>query len=633
MSLTDSLALRAALRLAGAVLTVAAVSGCDWMEPVTSLFSRSGAKLASSLEKNRTVMYRTQVNAVIPVVGADGKAAAKTVDLAMKVSSRTGAEISGGWIVLENEITEGQYMINGQPTPVQLAGRRITAKISELRGVSQWQGLTFPVGVELLEIGVPKGRVQPGEKWKIEATRVLLHREERIAFSKFYTYQGDGTFEKNSCHKLAVSIPATTVALGDGSHLQFSGSGEVWIAKKDGLIRKATEIIEGTLPAGRFAQAVSLYDAAVAPADLPSPLAAAAPPSAAVAQKPAVSATGVGPAPAPSATSAASPRAAEPAPAAKAPARESPAGATQPAESTTERLVYVSNATGKREVWSVRPDGADKRCLTGYDHPHWGPAFDPAGEFMAAVSHRPDGVNVWCFDFKTGGATPLTQFSETDDIRLQWGRGGEKVVFMRAGTLWSVHRDSFNLQSHRFAGDVIDFSANHKVREVAVVVNELNRNVIFMLDIFGGAVRELCEGEMPSWSPDCSKIAFRNGNSLNVIHTDASKQWRVLERRIGNNPIMWEPSGKNLILTTLEGESPDVIMIEVGEGETKMGASVNNVTSRGGEGCAISSDGKRVAYLLYGDLWITHIDKNVHVRLTADGTTQRPIWWGMHHVE
>src|SRR5204863_3701697 len=106
-----------------------------------------------------------------------------------------------------------------------------------------------------------------------------------------------------------------------------------------------------------------------------------------------------------------------------------------------ERIVFVSRGTAKREVWTVAPDGTGKRCLTPFAFEHWSPSLDPDGRMLACASRRATGVNLWLIDLTGGKGDAVTAFGEKDEVDAAWCAGGQRLVFLKGGKLWAVHRD------------------------------------------------------------------------------------------------------------------------------------------------------------------------------------------------
>lgn len=595
--------------LAATFLFAVPLSGC---EKVKGMIGRGGANLSRTPVAGESLSYRSLIEAPAPDGGAGTR-------IELTLSCKTLKDEGDGWSAMEGEVGTGRYEVNGAPRQVPIAGQKATFKYNALRKVSGWRGPDFPTALELLDLAPPKGRVKKGEAWKTEARRTLINLQEEVEFARHFVLEGESPVGSEPAWRMSVRVPPVkkTLAAG-GALLEFSGSGEIWVAKKDGRLLKATELLEGKVtdeksgkPAARFAQAMTLVDAATGPAVIP-PLAVppAAPP--AVAAAPAAAA---GAAPALSAPSATGTKAA---------AAPAPAGATA-------RLSFVSRATGRREVWSVLPDGSAKRCLTPLEHEHWNHAPDPDGRMLAVVSARPDGVNVWSMNLVTGDRVPLTQFAERDPIATGWASGGgsgsPKLVFARAGKLWAINRDGFNLVSHPLGGKVVGMATAPATSLVAVVINELNQNKLFTVDILSGVIHELFEGEAPAFSPDGQRLAYRTSDALFVMNSDGSGNTQIMKGRFSEGPIFWHPKGGKLGVTQAVAGSHDVYVLDASPNPAPA-----RVTKQGGSGVAFSPAGDRVAYLRHGDLWLASLDGATHSQLTADGSTEEPVWWAVQHV-
>lgn len=612
-------------------LALLALAGCD---RVSALIGRSGASLEAPLKSGQESSWRVLVesSAPAPSAGTGAKAGTITARIDLKLRTKLGAEEADGWLQLDGEVLEGRYEVDQQARGTQLVGQKMTGKINGGRRLSRWQGPAFPSGLELLEIAPPKGRVKKGEQWKVEIHRQLLQQQQDVVFDKFYTYQGEASLDAEPCDRLSVSIAATKRLLSTGTQVEFTGNGETWVSRKDGRVLKATEVLEGQVSddkvpgsAGRFAQAITLMDDALAPAMMPSlietsvarPAAPPTPAGATAAPGAAAPAQAPSPKPPVNAPPTATPSAA--------PAADRKAGAALAVTGTGtgDRLIFVSHATGKPEVWSVAPGGEDKRCVTGFEYAHWAPAMEPDGRSMACVVRRPSGVNLASVSLVSGDEAQLTEFGERDDLIPGWSLGGQRLVFLKSGKLWSIHHDGDNLQSFALTGNAISFAATAANGTIAVVTNELNLDKIFTVDVMSGAIRELFEGDEPSWSPDGSRLAYRSGETVNTSNADGSGPRLVMKGLTQDGPLLWDPAGKRLACTIQTGTEANVALIDDSTTTT-----VTRVTSRGGTAAAFSPAGDRIAYLLNGDVWIATTDGNVQTRVTADGASELPVWWG-----
>jgi len=662
-------------RLSGALLLLVGVvfSGCDKLSAgLSGLFSRGGTQLVLTLVENQESTYQVMVDSSVPSFSRSGPGSALAT-LKLKVRTRmVGAKDSDG-ILVQGDVLEGVMTVDGKQTASQLAGQKITYRMSQLRRQSQWAGvgLGIPVGLELFDMGVPNGRIKAGETWKVESDRNLLQLQDGIRVNRNFTIRGEETYAGQACYVVATTIPVSVKKLSSGLSVEVSGRGETWISRKDGRILRVTEALQGAVRNEKqgnqpvpFSQNIEVNEMTVASA-VPAPAPKAAP-SAAVPAKPAVPAPLTSapsalpaplspavavvpavpapiPSPAPAAVPASQPVtatvASAPVPvavAAKAPVpvpaaaarKEQEKGVTVPADSGVERLVFVSTSTGKKEVWSMAVDGTDKRCLTGYAYDNWAPDFDQEGKIMACTSRRANGVNLWFIDVEAGAATPVTDFSENEDLKSGWSEGGTKVVFQKKSKLWAVSRDGFNLQSFDIDGPVVSFDATPDSTQILVVVSVLNQKKIQAVDVNSGMVRDLFEGDMPAWAPKAEKIAFRNLETVNISRADGTGAKEIYKGKILNSPLIWEPGGRKVACTVQEGENGKPMVIIIDEASS----TATKVTKLGGYAQAFSPSGDRIAYLLNGDLWLAKVDGSAHIQMTSDGATTGPIRWERHNV-
>ena len=583
-----------------------------------------GANLTDSgLKQGRDLPYAAVIQAQIPVLS---ETANTTMNARLEVTSRVrvGQVESAEWARVEAEVTGARYDVDGKPYPVSLVGNKLSFKCASLRRISAWPSLFMPIGLELLEISLPHAKVRKGESWKGDGHRLLLQQGDDLKFVKEFRYTGDTTEAGEACYRVSVTIAPTTATLPTGALLDFVGSGEVLISKKDGRVVKATEVLEGTIrndklsrEPGRFVHAMALASGTVIPG---VPAASGA--------KPSVPA--VGAAPIASATTVSVSAVATPPHATLAAVLSMSATALQPgldaAAFLRERIIYVSRSTGKRQVWSVSPDGTDKRCLTGHAFEHWMGAPDPSGRVLACVSRRAAGVNIWAYALERGIGEPLTSFSENEDVKAGWSKEGRRLIFLKGGRLWSIHLEGYDMQNYGVEGTVKDFCSVPVSQQIIAVQNVLNQNLLVSIDVISAVSRELFEGDLPALSADGTKLAYRNGDYLFASNSDGTLNKQVSKVNIADAPIFWSPDGSRLAMTIIGDGDENVSLLDVAAG------TVKPVTTRGGSVVGFSPGGDRIAYILNGDLWIASTDGSAHTLIVPDGSTEGPVFWGKTYV-
>ncbi|MEK7766255.1 MAG: DPP IV N-terminal domain-containing protein, partial [bacterium] len=111
-------------------------------------------------------------------------------------------------------------------------------------------------------------------------------------------------------------------------------------------------------------------------------------------------------------------------------------------------------------------------------------------------------------------------------------------------------------------------------------------------------------------------------------HRDGSAPTMLAKTIVADGPLVWDSAGTRIAFTGRIADVENVMTIEAAGG----GRPPIAVTTRGGVAQCFSPDGKRIAYLFQGDLWLATLDGATFTRLTEDGTVQAPIWWGNHYV-
>ena len=181
--------------------------------------------------------------------------------------------------------------------------------------------------------------------------------------------------------------------------------------------------------------------------------------------------------------------------------------------------------TFKTHIFTMPPDGKNKKQLTSGQTGYWMPAFSPDGKQIAYVSRLPIEMNIHVMNVDGTNQHQIT--STGINMAPSWSPDGTKIAF--------AHMDP--------GGRVLDiWLMNAGGTEKEVLTFSLNHNV---------------DNNVPTWSPDGQKIAFtsnRNGgryqlwtvnlsdstlNQLTTAYFDSvTGQW--IEQKVP----AWSPDGK-----------------------------------------------------------------------------------------
>ncbi len=111
-----------------------------------------------------------------------------------------------------------------------------------------------------------------------------------------------------------------------------------------------------------------------------------------------------------------------------------------PASSANQaKLVWVTNRSGKFEIWTRLPDGSDKPAVTNAEFPRAGflcnPALSPDGERIAYVGPGSGtggaGSRIWISLVNGGPPVQLTNTADPREYGGSWSPDGSQFVYLR----------------------------------------------------------------------------------------------------------------------------------------------------------------------------------------------------------
>ncbi|MCA1817404.1 MAG: winged helix-turn-helix domain-containing protein [Acidobacteria bacterium] len=174
-------------------------------------------------------------------------------------------------------------------------------------------------------------------------------------------------------------------------------------------------------------------------------------------------------------------------------------------------LVYASAASGRDDLWLMRPDGAQQRQLTANAASNAAPAVSPDGRYVVFVSNRTGRFQVWRMNADGGDQVQLTDGAAKNYPAVS--PDGRWVFYNTVDdwNLWKVSVDGgepVRLTDYVAARPAV--SPDGAV--IACVGREGGRRTLLFVPIAGGAPsRKLTFGELPSrlqWTPDGGAVLY-----------------------------------------------------------------------------------------------------------------------------
>ncbi len=114
------------------------------------------------------------------------------------------------------------------------------------------------------------------------------------------------------------------------------------------------------------------------------------------------------------------------------------------------KIVYASNAGGKRDIWTMKPDGGDARQITKDKFSNFNPLVTADGKYIVYESDRSGKPNIWCISVDGGEPFQITdgagEFQPTvtpDNQSIVYAARGLWKVPLNGGAAVQIERGDF----------------------------------------------------------------------------------------------------------------------------------------------------------------------------------------------
>ncbi len=298
---------------------------------------------------------------------------------------------------------------------------------------------------------------------------------------------------------------------------------------------------------------------------------------------------------------------AAPTPLAPSPGQPTFAAATDPASG---HIAFVSNRDGNSEIYVMNADGTGLTRLTNDPGSDVSPAWSPDGSRIAFASDRSGNTDIYVMNADGTGVTRLTTTPTS-----AWS----------AQPAWCGHRIAF--ASDQYLAPFTD----------VYVMNDDGTGVTRL------TIDNATSDEFPTWSPDCSRIAFSldpdaSDAAIGIMNADGTRAGGLITGPGRNRYPAWSPDGTRLAFTSNrdDGFSWEVYVVEFGGQATRL--TVGGKDYHSYYPPAWSPDGAQIAVQFHTQqsgalsdaMYVMNADGS-GVTLLADSTpfTNRPAWTGV----
>ena len=322
--------------------------------------------------------------------------------------------------------------------------------------------------------------------------------------------------------------------------------------------------------------------------------------------------------------------------------------------------------TYRGDLYTVPSGGGDATRLTYHDAHDYMATWSADGRYIAFASNRYGNFDVFLMPAGGGDATRLTYHS-ADELPYAFGAGDSTVIFGGQRQDAAAHRqyptgsqpelytvpttggrvdqlltvpaeyarlspDGKTLLYHDKKGGENEYRKHH--------VSAITRD-IWAYDLATGTHRRLtdnaAEDRQPVFTADGSGFYFlsERGGNFNVYKRSLAGGAEEQLTELGPHPVRFLSHGGDLLsfgyagelYTLRSGAKPQSVAVNI---VTQAGSNPDGFISVDGdiEEMAVSPDGKEIAFVARGEVFVTSVDESFTKRITTTPERERFVGWG-----
>lgn len=235
------------------------------------------------------------------------------------------------------------------------------------------------------------------------------------------------------------------------------------------------------------------------------------------------------------------------------------------------RIVFVSDRTGHKEIWSMNYDGSDQKQITHYGSISSFPAVSPDGTKVAFTTYVKNRPEIYIHSLDPGRRLTFYNQQASMNAFVDFTPDGRQLVFSSTAgggpaQIFMANTDGSNLRRISSSRTIeVEPKINPKTgAQILVVSGRSGLPQIYKMNLDGADIQRLTNGQgeatNPAWNPDGQHIAFAwtrgfEPGAYNIFVMDvASGELLQLTRAQGRNENpTWAPDGVHLAFSSKRG--------------------------------------------------------------------------------
>lgn len=286
----------------------------------------------------------------------------------------------------------------------------------------------------------------------------------------------------------------------------------------------------------------------------------------------------------------------------------------------SKQIAFASDRMGSMDVYLVSKEGGEPRRLTTHSGNETPLAFTDAGHVLFSASIMPSAEAVV---FPSNG-----QFAQVYQISVDGGR--PTMVSSMPMECISINREGAMLYQDKKGYE--DYWRKHQVSPIArdIWMYTPGKNPQYrQLTTFGGEDRE------PVWAPDGKTFYYlsEENGSFNVYQRTPGDAKAVQLTHYTKNPVRFLSVASDgrlcygfdgEIYTMLPGGEPQKVNVRIVSDRNDKDL-IRQLRHSGATEMAVSPDGKEVAFILRGDIYVTSVEYKTTKQITNTPCQERDV--------